>query len=68
MSDQHTKYYRTNEVAEMFNVTSRTIVQWINDGDIKATKLNPLKENSPFIISQEEVDRMMALRKQGEGK
>lgn len=67
MSDQPTKYYRTIEVAEMFNVSQRTIAQWINDGDIKATKLNPLKENSPFIISQSEVDRMMNLRKLGEG-
>lgn len=68
MTNEPEKYYRTAEAAEILNVNSRTVARWINNGVIKATKLNPLGENSPFIISQKELDRFLELRKQAEGQ
>lgn len=34
------KFFTTNEVAEIFKVTTETVRRWIDDGDLKAASFN----------------------------
>lgn len=36
------KFYSTNKVAELFEVTSETVRNWIEEGKLKAVKVNGL--------------------------
>jgi len=34
------RYYKSSEVAEIFGVTTPTVVNWIKSGKLKASKIN----------------------------
>ncbi len=45
------------QVAKRFDVTSRTIVRWIDEGVFPgAFKVNPSIKNSPYLIPQSSID------------
>ncbi len=65
MRDTMKGFLTAAEVAKRFNVTSRTVVRWIEDGSLPgATKINPSVPNSPFLIP---VDSVAALTKSLKG-
>lgn len=55
--------YRTVEAAEILKVSPKTITRMIDNGDIKAEKMNPLSR-SRYRIPKSEIDRILELRKQ----
>ena len=66
-AEKEKKYVRVIEAAEILDVHPATISRWIEKGTIKdAYKLNPELLNSPFLIAQHEIVRILKLR-QGEG-
>lgn len=45
------KFISAANAAKRFNVTARTVVRWINDGDLPgAVRVTPGIKNSPFFI------------------
>lgn len=53
------------EVAKRFNVTTRTVVRWIADGELPgAFQVNPNVRNSPFLVPLASVEALEK-RKQG---
>lgn len=61
------KYIRATKAAEILGVAPKTINRWIDSGHIKdAYKINPNISNSPFLVAQHEVDRLLTSRKAGE--
>lgn len=45
--------YTTKEIADIIKLNERTVRNWINDGKIKAVKLN-----SEWRVSDEELERI----------
>lgn len=50
-------FYRVDEVAEMFDVTTRTIQLWLRAGRFpNAKRLNPDLERSPWLIPAADIE------------
>jgi len=61
-------YLTAAEVAKRFNVTSKTVTVWIDNGLLKgAKKLNPDIRNSPFIVPVSSVNEFEKTRNQTTG-
>jgi excisionase family DNA binding protein len=58
-----TKFYGTEKAAELLNVHTRHVVLLINQGKIKAKKLDSSKLTSPYLIPEIEIKRYQAKRK-----
>jgi len=60
-------YIRASEAAEILGVNPKTINRWHQKGLIKdAHKINPeASNNSPLMVAQHEIDRILTLREQG---
>lgn len=51
--------YKINEIASMFGVHYQTVRNWIQSGEIKATRIG-----NQYFITQEEVDRLKSGKKE----
>jgi len=49
------EYVNTNEAATMLHVHRQTIMRWIKDGTLKASKVGARK----YLISIEEINRQL---------
>jgi excisionase family DNA binding protein len=54
-----TTYYTVTELANMMGVHRNTVILWINQGYIKATRIG-MAPKSPWIIPLSEVKRIQA--------
>lgn len=52
MSDDPVKFYTTDQVAAMFQVTSETVRGWINDGKLRASRIGRTFRCSPEDIRE----------------
>jgi NADPH-dependent curcumin reductase CurA len=51
------KFISAANVAKRFNVTARTVVRWIADGDLPGSfRVTPGVKNSPFLIPLSSVE------------
>ena len=61
------RFLSAAQVAKRFNVTSRTVVRWIDEGFLPgAFKANPDVTNSPYLIPTSVVDTFAEERKSEE--
>jgi transposase-like protein len=51
-------YYTVTELAERSGIPRNTLIYWINQGRVEA-KRKGAAEKSPFIIPQEEAERII---------
>jgi len=52
----------TREASQELGVTTMTITRWIQEGYLKAWKMNPLNKKSHWRIPTAEVDKLKSLR------
>lgn len=51
-SKENTRYYTLTEVAEILNITKRTVQRWIESGKLKTVQ----KENGHHFVASKEID------------
>ena len=52
----------TAEASKELGVTAMTITRWIQEGYLRAWKMNPLNKKSHWRIPADEVEKLKALR------
>jgi excisionase family DNA binding protein len=51
-------YYNVSELADKLGVHRNTILNWIKDGQIEASRIG-LAKKSPYLIEEKEAERVM---------
>jgi len=46
------KYYKVQEIADIFKVTTRTVQQWIKSGKLNATKIGRVTRSTEKDIEE----------------
>ena len=54
------KYYTTQDIAELFEVSKESVLKWISSGKMKCNKISPKK----FWITEEQIEEYINRGKQ----